>query len=134
MSGSKESVIHFTKKGDIGKKRLLQLSASCSCVTGAAIALPSGCFSLGAQTVIPAESDVAGAKIQQTQQFNCRVYKTQAANGKSIIRKEVLLPNFLPRSKDGNEADYIEVRIDAATQKGINTLTPVAGGILRDSM
>jgi len=66
-------------------------------------------------------------------QFYWRVYKTEA-DGKSIIRKEVLMPNFLPRNKEGNQADYIWVRVDALTQQGINTLAPVAHGIIRDGM
>jgi len=53
---------------------------------------------------------------------------------KPIIGKEVLMPNFLPRKKAGNEADYIWMRVDASTQKGINTLSPVAHGIIRDSL
>lgn len=66
-------------------------------------------------------------------QFYWRVYSTEA-DGKPIIRKEVLMPNFLPRHKDGDLADYIWVRVDAPTQQGINTLAPVAHGIIRDSL
>ena len=66
-------------------------------------------------------------------QFYWRVYNTEA-DGKPIIRKEVLMLNFLPRNKAGNQADYIWVRVDAPTQQGINTLAPVAHGIIRDSM
>jgi hypothetical protein len=65
-------------------------------------------------------------------QFDWRVYKTEA-DGKPIIRKEIVIPNILPRDRAGDEADYIWVRIDAATQDGIDALTPVAGGIIRDS-
>jgi hypothetical protein len=64
-------------------------------------------------------------------QFYWRVYNTEA-DGKPIIRKEVLMPNFLPRNKAGNEADYIWLRVEAPTQQGINTLAPVAHGIIRD--
>ena len=66
-------------------------------------------------------------------QFHWRVYNTEK-NGKPIIRKEVLMPNFLPRKKDGDQADYILIQVDSPTQQAINTLAPVAHGIIRDSM
>ena len=60
------------------------------------------------------------------------IYKT-TDNGQSIIRKEVIMPNFLPRQRQGTGADYISVRIDANSQDGIDQLTPVAGDIIRNA-
>jgi hypothetical protein len=60
------------------------------------------------------------------------IYRT-VADGRPVIRKEVILPNFLPRHAEGHGADYIRVSIDAGSQEMIDKLTPVAGGILRDA-
>jgi hypothetical protein len=67
------------------------------------------------------------------QEYKWRVYRTEV-NGKPIIRKEMIIPNILPHAKGGTHGDYIWVRIDASTQERIDTLTPVAGGILRDCL
>lgn len=66
-------------------------------------------------------------------QFFWRVYHTEAG-GKPGIRKEVLMPNFLPRNKSGSQADYIWMRVDGPTQQAISTLAPIAHGIIRDGM
>jgi hypothetical protein len=60
------------------------------------------------------------------------VYRADS-DGAPIIRKELIVPNFLPRQPRGNAADYLCVRIDADSQEMINKLTPVAGDILRDA-
>jgi hypothetical protein len=67
------------------------------------------------------------------QQLTWRRYETEA-DGKPIIRKEFIMPNILPRTKTGNQADYIWVRVDAPTQQVINALSPLAHGIIRDSL
>jgi hypothetical protein len=60
------------------------------------------------------------------------IYKIFAA-GMPILRKETVMPNFLPRRPLGHAADYIVIRIEADSQEIIDRLTPVAGGILRDA-
>jgi beta-lactamase regulating signal transducer with metallopeptidase domain len=60
------------------------------------------------------------------------IYRT-VVDGIPVIRKEVIIPNFLPRRPQGHDADYICIRIDATSQEMIDKLTPVAGGILRDA-
>jgi len=67
------------------------------------------------------------------QDFQWRVFKTQVS-GKAVIRKEMVIPNILPRTKQDVDSGFIHVQIDAPTQEQINTLTPIAGGILRDSL
>jgi len=67
------------------------------------------------------------------QQFQWRVFKTQAS-GRPVIRKELVIPNILPRTKQDKDSGFIHVQVDAETQMAIDTLTPVAGGILRDSL
>jgi hypothetical protein len=61
-----------------------------------------------------------------------RTYPT-VVEGHAVIRKEVLMPNILPR--DGNDKDsaFIWMRIDGS-QSAIDKLTPVAEGILQDAM
>ena len=67
------------------------------------------------------------------QQFQWRVFKTQVS-GKPVIRKEMVIPNILRPTKQDKDSRFIHVQIDAETQMVIDTLTPVAGGILRDSL
>jgi hypothetical protein len=59
------------------------------------------------------------------------IYKTATATGAPIVRQEVLMPNFLPRRKTGDSADYLAVTIDADSQDSIDQLAPVAASILR---
>ncbi|MBI2439959.1 MAG: hypothetical protein HYV35_01155 [Lentisphaerae bacterium] len=66
------------------------------------------------------------------QKVTWRTYQT-VVEGRSVIRKEALLPNILPREKRGNGSDYIWIRIDADSQQIIDQLTPVAEGILQDA-
>jgi hypothetical protein len=61
------------------------------------------------------------------------VYKT-IVEGQPILRKEAIMPNFLPRKRQGNSADYISVRIDAGSQEAMDQHTPVAGGVIRDAI
>jgi hypothetical protein len=66
------------------------------------------------------------------QKVTWRAYKT-VVEGRSVIRKEALLPNLLPHEKRGRDSDFIWLRIDADSQKIIDRLTPVAEGILQDA-
>jgi hypothetical protein len=60
-----------------------------------------------------------------------RSYKT-IVEGRSVIRKEAVMPNILPHEKQGNSSDYIWIRVDADSQQILNQLTPAAEEILRD--
>ena len=60
-----------------------------------------------------------------------RSYKT-IVEGRSVIRKEAVMPNILPHEKQGNSSDYIWIRVDADSQQILDQLTPAAEEILRD--
>ena len=60
-----------------------------------------------------------------------RNYKT-TVEGRSIIRKEAIMPNILPHEKQGKSSDYIWIRLDADSQQILDQLTPAAEEILRD--
>ena len=60
-----------------------------------------------------------------------RSYKT-VVEGRSVIRKEALMPNILPHEKAGNSSDYIWIRMDADSQQILDQLTPAVEEILRD--
>jgi hypothetical protein len=61
-----------------------------------------------------------------------RSYKT-VVEGRSVIRKEALLPNTLPHEKKDADSDFIWMRIDADSQKILDELTPVAEAIIQDA-
>jgi len=61
-----------------------------------------------------------------------RSFKT-VIEGRSVIRKETLLPNILPHKKEGNGSDFIWVRIDSFSQPILDKLTPVAESLLQDA-
>jgi hypothetical protein len=61
-----------------------------------------------------------------------RAFKT-TVEGRKVIRKEALLPNFLPHENRGHDSDFIWLRIDADSEQILDQLTPVAEGILRDA-
>ena len=61
-----------------------------------------------------------------------RSYRT-SVEGRQVTRREVLLPNPLPRAKKGDEADFIWMRIDATSPEILNALTPIAEAILEDA-
>jgi hypothetical protein len=67
------------------------------------------------------------------QKVTWRSFKT-VVEGRSVIRKEALLPNILPHEKIGRDSDYIWIRIDADSQPILDKLTPVAIGILEDAV
>ncbi len=60
-----------------------------------------------------------------------RSYKT-VVEGRSVIRKEALMPNILPHEKAGNSSDYIWIRMDADSQQILDQLTPAVEEILRN--
>jgi len=60
-----------------------------------------------------------------------RSYKT-TVEGRSVIRKEAVMPNILPHEKRDNSSDYIWIRMDADSQPILDELTPAAEEILRD--
>jgi len=60
-----------------------------------------------------------------------RSYKT-TVEGRSVIRKEAVMPNILPHEKQGNGSDYIWIRADADSQQILDQITPAAEEILRD--
>jgi hypothetical protein len=82
-------------------------------------------------------ASIAGAAessfLVMTQKVTWRSYQTDLA-GRSVIRKEALLPNILPRQKKGNSSDYIAIRMDADSSAILDELTPVAEGILQDAV
>jgi hypothetical protein len=83
-----------------------------------------------------APASVSGARettftIKQ-QPVTWRSYQT-VVEGRSVIRKEALLPNLLPHEKRGSGSDFIWIRIDADSERMLEQLTPVAEGILRDA-
>ena len=61
-----------------------------------------------------------------------RSYKT-VVEGRSVIRKEALLPNILPHEKKNNDSEFIWIRIDGDSQNILDRLTPVAESILKDA-
>ncbi len=61
-----------------------------------------------------------------------RTYKT-VVEGRSVIRKEALIPNILPRQKQGNDSDYIWLRIDVTSPEILDQLTPIAEATLNDA-
>jgi hypothetical protein len=68
----------------------------------------------------------------KTQKIVWRSYKT-VVEGRSVIRKEALMPNILPHQKQGSDSDYIWMRIDADSQQILDQLTPIAEGVIRDA-
>lgn len=60
-----------------------------------------------------------------------RSYKT-VVEGRSVIRKEAVMPNILPHEKQGNGSDYLWIRVDGDSQQILDQLTPAAEEILRD--
>src|SRR5258707_4939965 len=66
------------------------------------------------------------------QKVKWRTYKT-TVEGRSVIRKEAVMPNILPRQKQGNDSDYIWLRIDADSQEILDRLTPDAEGVMQDA-
>ena len=68
----------------------------------------------------------------KTQKVIWRSHKT-VVEGRSVIRKEALLPNILPHQKQGTDSDYIWLRIDADSQKILDRLTPVAESVIQDA-
>ena len=66
------------------------------------------------------------------QKITWRTYKT-VVEGRPVIRKEALMPNILPHQKQGEDSDYIWIRIDADSQQILDKLSPVAEGIIRDA-
>lgn len=66
------------------------------------------------------------------QKVTWRAYKT-TVEGRSVIRKEALIPNILPRQKQGDDSDYIWLRIDADSQEILDRLTPDAEGVIQDA-
>ena len=68
----------------------------------------------------------------KSQKVTWRSYKT-TVEGRSVIRKEALMPNVLPRQKQGNDSDYICLRIDADSQEILDRLTPDVEGVIQDA-
>ena len=68
----------------------------------------------------------------KTQKITWRSYKT-VVEGRSVIRKEALMPNILPHNKKGNASDYIWLRMDADSQEILDQLTPIAEGVIQDA-
>lgn len=66
------------------------------------------------------------------QQVTWRTFKT-VVEGRSVLRKEALLPNILPHEKKDNDSEFIWIRIDGDSQAILDQLTPVAESILRDA-
>ena len=60
-----------------------------------------------------------------------RSYKT-IVEGRPVIRKETVMPNILPHEKEGDDSDFIWIRVDADSQQILDELTPAAEEILRD--
>src|SRR6266513_3561166 len=60
-----------------------------------------------------------------------RSYKT-IVEGRPVIRKETVMPNILPHEKQGDNSDYIWIRMDADSQQILEQLTPAAEQMLRD--
>ena len=60
-----------------------------------------------------------------------RSYKT-VVEGRSVIRKEAVMPNILPHEKQGNGSDYLWIRVVGDSQQILDQLTPAAEEILRD--
>jgi len=67
------------------------------------------------------------------QQVTWRTFKT-VVEGRSVLRKEALLPNILPHEKKDNDSDFIWIRIDGDSQQILDQLTPVAESILKDAL
>ncbi|PYK71937.1 MAG: hypothetical protein DME44_06070 [Verrucomicrobia bacterium] len=70
--------------------------------------------------------------IVKGQKVTWRTYKT-TVEGRSVIRKEALMPNILPHQKQGNDSDFIWLRIDADSQEILDRLTPDAEGVIQDA-
>jgi hypothetical protein len=68
----------------------------------------------------------------KTQTVTWRSFKT-VVEGRSVTRKEALMPNILPHEKRGSDSDYIWIRIDADSQQILDQLTPIAEGVIRDA-
>jgi hypothetical protein len=66
------------------------------------------------------------------QKVKWRAYRT-TVEGRSVIRKEAMMPNILPHQKQGNDSDYIWLRIDADSQAILDRLTPDAEGVIQDA-
>ena len=66
------------------------------------------------------------------QKVTWRTYKT-TVEGRSVIRKEALMPNILPHQKQGDDSDYIWLRIDADSQEILDRLTSDAEGVIQDA-
>jgi hypothetical protein len=66
------------------------------------------------------------------QKVTWRSYRT-TVEGRSVIRKEALMPNILPHHKQGDDSDYIWLRIDADSQEILDRLTPDAEGVIKDA-
>src|SRR5438046_5203522 len=47
-----------------------------------------------------------------------RSYKT-IVEGRSVIRKEAVMPNILPHEKQGNSSDYIWIRVDRSEERRV---------------
>ena len=43
------------------------------------------------------------------------------------------MPNILPHQKQGNDSDFIWLRIDADSQEILDRLTPDAEGVIQDA-
>ena len=66
------------------------------------------------------------------QEVTWRSYET-VVEGRSVILKEALVPNILPHQEQGNDSDYIWLRIDGTNQEISDQLTPIAENILQDA-
>lgn len=61
-----------------------------------------------------------------------RAYRT-TVEGRSVIRKEALMANILPRQRRDADSDFIWLRIDGDSQDIIDHLTADAEAIIRDA-
>ena len=66
------------------------------------------------------------------QKVTWRSFKT-VVEGKSVVRKEALMPNILPHEKKGDDSNYIWLRVDADSQEIADEITPAAEEIIRDA-
>lgn len=81
-------------------------------------------------------ASVTGAQkstfVVKSKKFVWRSCKTEV-EGRSVLRKEALIPNILPRQRQDENSDYIRLRIDADSQEILDRLTPVAEAVIRDA-
>ncbi len=81
--------------------------------------------------LLPVPDAVESTFAIKKQKITWRSYKT-IVEGRSVIRREALMPNILPHEKRGVDSDYIWIHIDADSQQILDQLTSDAERILEE--